>query len=258
MDDKQSFKKKVKHLKKHLIDKKSFTQSDVAEILVVKKSTVNWIMWNLQNQGYLQKVGKGLYTFQTVENQNIVQPILSQNAENILYILSETGYEFFITGLEVLSIFMQHIPESYPLQIFVNKYSLDEILELLRKENIHAIDYSKLRKFTEIEKFGVPDKLVLLSPTREFAFANTGIASFEKAFVDLYFDVTRKKYPLSLQELVRIYLNMKRRLNLDLKRLIKIASRRSIDYDIRYIVNHKRIQPHAYDFVKILDEREDI
>lgn len=51
---------------------------------------------------------------------------------------------------------------------------------------------------------------------------------------------------------------MKRRINLDPKRLIKIASRRSIDYDIRYIVDHEKIQSHAYDFVKLLEERETV
>lgn len=258
MENKQNFKKKVDRLKQHLFNKESFTQSDVAEILIVKKSTVNWILWNLQNQGYIQNIGKGLYTFHLRKNQNVVQPILSQHAENILYILSETGYEYFITGLEILSIFMQHVPENYPLHIFVNKYSLNDTVELLRRENIQAMDYSKIKKYTDLESFGVPDKIVLLSPTREYIYADVGIASFEKAFVDLYFDVTRKKYPLSLQELVRIYQNMKRRINLDPKRLIKIASRRSIDYDIRYIVDHEKIQSHAYDFVKLLEGRETV
>ncbi|MEA2014963.1 MAG: hypothetical protein U9N38_06650, partial [Thermodesulfobacteriota bacterium] len=87
-------------------------------------------------------------------------------------------------------------------------------------------------------------------------YSENGLASFEKAFVDLYYEVTRRKYPLSVQELVRIYINMKRRTSLNTNRLVKAASRRNIHYDIRYIVEHGAITEHAREFVKILKNRE--
>ena len=46
-------------------------------------------------------------------------------------------------------------------------------------------------------------------------------------------------YPLSIQELVRIYLNMRRRMSLNTNRMVKIASRRNIQQDIRHIVEHR-------------------
>jgi hypothetical protein len=98
-------------------------------------------------------------------------------------------------------------------------------------------------------------ELALLIPTQEFAYAANGLASVEKAFVDLYYEVSRRNYPLSIQELVRIYLNMRRRMFLNTNRMVKIASRRNIQQDIRYIVAHDAITDAAMEFVDHLRKR---
>ncbi|RHQ41053.1 hypothetical protein DWY47_16560 [Ruminococcus sp. AF25-23LB] len=58
---------------------------------------------------------------------------------------------------------------------------------------------------------------VILYTTEDFQYSSEGLASIEKAFVDLYFAITRNGYPLSLQELVRIYQNLSRLGNIDKK-----------------------------------------
>jgi len=98
-------------------------------------------------------------------------------------------------------------------------------------------------------------ELALLIPTQEFTYAANGLATVEKAFVDLYYEVSRRDYPLSIQELVRIYLNMRRRMSLNTNRMVKIASRRNIQQDIRYIVEHDAITDAAMEFVNNLRKR---
>lgn len=88
--------------------------------------------------------------------------------------------------------------------------------------------------------------------TDSFEYAENGLASIEKAFVDTYFSVTRNGYPLALQELVRIYENLTRIGNIDQRKTITIASKRSIQYDIRYIVESKYITAEAQQFVEIM------
>ena len=97
---------------------------------------------------------------------------------------------------------------------------------------------------------------VVLYMTENFDFAADGLALFEKAFVDLYFAVTRNGYPVALQELVRLYENLTRLGNIDKKKMISVAMKRGIQYDIRFIVESKFITEAAMKFVDILSRGE--
>lgn len=250
----KSLEKKAAIITDRLKDKEVFTVSDVESILEEKKSTIYWTLWNLSRNGYIYNIGKGLYSL--VKKEETVQPILSHLARKILNILEERGHEFFISGLDILSIFMEHIPETYPVLLFIDKYSIDEVYETLSKNNIDVIIHKKIRDYSTLRQISSINEITLLNSTTVFTYAQRGLASFEKAFVDLYYEVTRRRYPLSLQELVRIYLNMKRRISLNTNRLIKIASRRNIHYDIRYIVENDHITEKAVEFVKILKKQD--
>ena len=92
--------------------------------------------------------------------------------------------------------------------------------------------------------------------TESFDFAEDGLATIEKAFVDLFYAVTRNGYPVALQEMVRMYENLVRLGNIDKKMLITVAVRRGIQYDIRFIVESKFITEDAMKFVEILRRGE--
>ena len=97
---------------------------------------------------------------------------------------------------------------------------------------------------------------VVLYMTENFDFATNGLASIEKAFVDFYYAVTRNGYPVAIQELVRIYENLTRLGNIDKKKMISVAMKRGIQYDIRFIVESKFITEAAMKFVDILNKGE--
>lgn len=244
-----SLEEKFELLKERLADEDSFTVSAAGEILKEKKSTLYWTLWKLVENGHIRRIQRGVYTF---KDEVKVQPIFSSLGENVFRTILESGYNFFISGLDILSIFMEHIPESYPVLVFVGKNSVKEVSELLSEKGFDSIMYSDVKNYNEVRQLSSVAEVVLVNGTNEFRYSEEGVASFEKAFVDLYFEISRKKYPLSIQELGRIYLNMKRRIYLDKKRLIKIGSRRSIHSDIRYIVNNESISEYAHEFVRNL------
>jgi hypothetical protein len=245
---KRNINEKAEILKIRLKDADTFTVSDAASILDEEKKTIYWTLWKLCELGYFSRIGKGLYAFS--EKNEKVEPILSILGQKVRGILDESGYKFFISGLDVLSVFMEHIPESYPVLFFVERNGFNDILELLQDNGIDVIDMKNYPTISRIYEIKHP---VLLNPTNEFQYAEDSIASFEKAFVDTFYEVTRRKFPLPLQELARIFLNMKRRISLNTSRMIKIASRRSIQKDIRYIVENENISKAAYNFVEYLD-----
>ena len=95
---------------------------------------------------------------------------------------------------------------------------------------------------------------VLLIPTESFSFSQNNLATPEKAFLDLFYEITRDEYPLALQELVRMYQNLIRNGALDQKKLVKAAYIRNMEHDIRYIVENKYISDEAIQFVSMIKE----
>jgi hypothetical protein len=227
-------------LRQRFQDKPDFTISDAASVLQEKQSTLYWTLHKLTQVGYISRNGQGLYSFQNREAEPI-QPILSTLASRILDVLRETGHDFFISGLDILTGFVDHVPETYP--------------DILSRNNIDVVPYTNIKDYSAIRRMSSVGELALLIPTQEFAYAANGLATFEKAFVDLYYEVSRRNYPLSMQELVRIYRNMRRRMSLNTNRMVKIASRRNIQQDIRYIVEHAAITDAALEFVDNLRKR---
>ena len=124
-------------------------------------------------------------------------------------------------------------------------------------EGFEVIEPQYTKKMYEDAMFsGSHNMQVILYTTEDFQYSSEGLASIEKAFADLYFAITRNGYPLSLQELVRIYQNLSRLGNIDKKKLITVASRRNIQYDIRFIVENRFITDSAIEFGKILRREE--
>ena len=235
-------------------DKPDFTISDASSVLQEKQSTLYWTLYKLTHGGYISRIGQGLYSFQKRGTESI-QPILSTLASRILNVLGETGYDFFISGLDILTGFMDHVPETYPILLFAGKSDADEVADILSRNKIDVVPYTNIQDYSAIRRMSSVGELALLIPTQEFAYATNGLATFEKAFVDLYYEVSRRDYPLSIQELVRIYVNMRRRISLNTNRMVKIASRRNIQQDIRYIVEHDAITEAAVEFVNHLKKR---
>lgn len=249
-----SLEKKVELIRKNLSKKDSFTISDIEPVLDEKKSTLYWTVWNLSRKGYIHKIGKGLYSLQKKELK--LRPLVSPLATKVLHTLRESGYQFFISGLDILSIFMEHVPESFPVMLFVNKESIEDVQRMLSRNSIDSVIFTEAKNYQAIRQLSSVNEVVLIYHTNEFGYAENGIASFEKAFVDLYYEVTRRQYPLPIQELVRIYGSMRRRISLDTQRLIKVASRRHIHYDIRYIVERNLISEEAHVFASMLKKQE--
>lgn len=179
--------------------------------------------------------------------------ILSDAAAKISELLDETGFDYYISGLDVLQKYMQHVPEQYPCLLFIDKNTKEEITNVLAEHNMEVLMPTQIKEVYENHVLaGKGTQQVVLHQTENFDDAEENVASMEKAFVDLYYSVTRNGFPLPIQELVRIYENVVRLGIIDKKRMITISAKRSIQYDIRYIVKSKFITQEAQKFVEIL------
>lgn len=220
-----------------------------------KKNTLYWDIYKLVDAGYIKRVRHGVYRF----NENRLQPstLLSVTAKEIMSLLDETGFDYYISGIDILSKFLLHTPESYPVMVFVQSEAFDEVAGILQDNGFFISE--KANDFQKIEAIsGVKDsrKIVDLNKTNSFLYAKDNLAITEKAFLDLFFAITRKQYPFALQEMVRVYLNMVRNGAVDKKKLVKVSYARNMQYDIRFIVESKYISDSAFRFVSIMKEED--
>ena len=172
-------------------------------------------------------------------------------------ILDESGFEYFVSGLDVLQRFMQHVPEQYPMILFVEKTAHEEMVNYLLDGGFNVVKPSEIRQqYEDAVLSGSDKKQIVVYDTENFDYETDGIATIEKAFVDLYFSITRNGYPLSLQELVRVYQNLVRLGNIDKKKMITVSTKRNLQSDIRLIVETPYITDAAMQFAAILRKEE--
>jgi hypothetical protein len=247
---KSALEKKFDIIKNAFEGKSFFKVEDALNVLKSKKATLYWDLYNMVEHGYLIRLSKGKYTL----NYNAMddKPLTSLLANKISNILQETGFQYYISGIDILLKHMQHVPDSYPLMLFADKYSREEIENVLLKNNIQVISPNELKTRDTVIKLNKLNDIVILYETSKFEYASEGFASNEKAFVDLYYEVTRQEFPLPLQELARIYLHMVLRGVIDKKKLIQAAYDRNTHYDIRFIVESKYINEAAFKFVDMI------
>lgn len=80
----------------------------------------------------LKRIRNGVYTLNEVKGKSAVY--LSKTAKMVGEILDAEGYDYYISGVDVVVKFMQHVPEEYPIMLFVEKNTETDVTRLL-KEN---------------------------------------------------------------------------------------------------------------------------
>ncbi len=216
----------------------------------LKKASLYWALSKLVENGYLKRVRNGIYAINEYKGKKAV--FLSETAEKVQSLLDESGFVYYISGIDVIAKFLHHIPMQYPIIVFVEKAAFEKVGELLNTDDIISVKADKIMEEYERNWISGGKDIVVLNQTDSFAYQEQGIAIIEKAFLDLYYEVTRNKYPLALQELVRTYQNMVRTGALDKKKLTKISYVRNMQYDIRFITESKFITEEAFSFVDLL------
>lgn len=228
-----------------------FVIQDVIELFPDKtKQSVYWDLSKLTESGYLTRVRNGIYMISNARKTG--NTLVSSNAKKIIALLQETGFDFYISGIDVLSQYLHHVPENYPTMLFLEKAATEEIKQFLFDNQYTVVDTFKTDSSFDMADVLRREKSIVIKPTDSFAYAQNNLAAAEKAFIDLFYEITRENFPFALQELVRVYQNMIRNGAIDPKRLVKISYVRNLQYDIRYIVESKYISEEAKQFVSIL------
>lgn len=256
MEKLSALEKKYIAIKENLKEQATFYMEDVQAIFPdMKSSSIYWNLSKLVEAGYLKRVRTGVYAFNEWKGKTKIA--LTDDIKKVQDILDESGFEYFVSGLDVLQRFMQHVPEQYPMILFIEKAAHEEMVNYLLDGGFNVVKPSEIRQqYEDVVLSGNDKKQIVVYDTENFDYETDGIATIEKAFVDLYFSITRNGYPLSLQELVRVYQNLVRLGNIDKKKMIAVSTKRNLQSDIRLIVETPYITDAAMQFAAILRKEE--
>ncbi len=204
------------------------------------------VLHGLVKDGLLIKLGRGIYVI--VENRvaqreaigfsdRVTVTFTSGVLIRAEQLLKEKGVEFMITGPSALSGFHHLLPRRLIHLIYVIDGAGEFATDILRKDNIQTLLNPK-RGEVETALESLPERDVFI--IREFANLEgnvNGRALIERAIVDVYFEVTRRRIPFSELEVGRIIANIFRTEKIDISRLLTFASRRGIRREFESVVS---------------------
>lgn len=236
-------------IKQNFKDRSSFNVKEVRGLFLdVKPKTVSWFLYKMVQNKKINKVGYNEYTFLEKNNLALGFEYISERGKKIYELLQELGYEYYISGIDALSGELLHMPETYPIIVIVEEDGINEVKEYLEDDSYTVL--TEQNKEIMKEQFLKKHTGVIVLSGRNFDLSYEGVAKKEKAFVDLYYAVTRLDYTFSVQELYRVYESMTRKKNITNTEFKKASVDRKIRNEIEYILNLKKMPQYAKEFIK--------
>lgn len=215
----------------------------------INRKTISWRLHSLVQQGKLYKTGHGVYSKDKNNEANLAAgyEYLQRKSKKIYDILTEYGYEFYITGVDSLIGEILHMPENYPILVIIEEPGMKEIQELLSERDMIV--------FTEkdraiLEKAFIRNKAdVILLRGKDFSLAKDNISTKEKGFIDLYYAVTRMEYGVSVQELSRIYQSLQRNNSITMAKIKAAAKDRGLVVEINWLIELNKASEKTLEFM---------
>lgn len=237
-DNKAKFEREIL-LKIKKIDRDPFSINDL-RFSNIDLNSINLYrnLRELVKRGKIQRIGQGLYSIKESKQPPTIK--LSRSMEDIRRLLSDNGISFSITGLDVLQDFINLIPKRSLHLIYVIRGSGEWAKGLIEERFNKMCLFNPSKRDIRNYFIHYNSDLIILREVGESAieYQKDGIATIEKALVDIYFEVTRKRIPLELPELANILKNSIMTVKIDYKKLLRAASRRYVESDFLIILQH--------------------
>ncbi len=245
-DDLKQFYKKIDDLFDQTIE------VDIKQIYKMfpktNQNTISWRIYNLCKQGKLYKTGHGLYSLSKMDSHLAIgYEYMQKKAQDIYDIVMEYGYKFYISGLDALVGEVLHVPEQFPVILEIEDDGISEISEVLNAREFLAIKVSEKELLSNLTLKSKID--VILIPSKKFTLSYENIAIKEKAFVDLYYAVTRVNYGFSIQELSRIYENLNRNKMISIAKIKEAAKVVGVTGEIGWLLDVNKMLPKVKEFM---------
>jgi len=216
----------------------SFYAADAVDLLErevgYRSGTTYRLLKELAESGKLIKIGYGIYRSGKPKEGWVISSSLPSSMEKAKNLLLERGVEFMITGPSVLVKYMHLLPRRMIHLIYTLKGAGEHVAEILGAE-FEVLVNPKEEEVKVAFDIAKGDLVVVREFSNIFG-GKEGVASVERALVDLYFESTRRRIPFPADETGRIILSALRNTKIDFAKLNKSASRRGVEGEFRAII----------------------
>ena len=162
--------------------------------------TVSWHLFDCIKQGIVDRSSHGLYVLSS-SLPEIKERLanISSYSQEIYDFMCSSGFDFYLSGMDCLNGLGVWTQGSLPVIICTRKADVKDVqLELMRHYDLTLIE-SETSMLADEKARGLIRSIILSS--NDFTLQKGHFAFVEKAFVDLYYAVTRMEYPLPIEEL---------------------------------------------------------
>lgn len=243
---KQSDALNINEFREYFGNVESFTNNDIFKFYrksepEIKPSTVNWRIYELNQQNVIHRIGRGLYQ---MGSSNEFMPIASKKLLNINRTLKKNfPFGLFCSwNTSIVTQFQQHISNSNFFIIETEKDISSSIFEFLNFEFRNYRVIYKPNEFTmENYAFGfnnviIVKDLITEAPIQTVQGYNS--ITIEKLLVDLFVDKTIFQMYQG-NELKHIFKNAFEKYTVNINKLLRYANRRGAKKEIEDYVNLK-------------------
>jgi hypothetical protein len=231
------------------LPRRAFSVEEAEAVLGLSKRTVSLILKGLTDQGRLARTGRGTYT-RLPKPTPILDPNRLPSASRTLHkALTTEGIQFALSCLDILAGYTHLALRQYPHFSWVASGSEDWASEAVERAGFIPIREPKRSQLPlALDLAGDRNPLILRKTSIFYATAN-GLASVERALVDLHYEVTRERYPLDGAELLRVYYYALTSASPDFPKMLRYAGLRRLRQEIEWVLWQFRESidiPHGY------------
>lgn len=218
------------------LGERGFTVADAEKILGLSKRSVSLILSELVNEGAISRTGRGIYSFADKPTTLVSVETLAKNSKELYRALESEGVEFALSCLDILEAYTHLMLRQYPHFCWVLRGSEDWAMEAIEKAGFAPIRDPNSDQLSIGLGLAPVNRLTVIRKTTIFYAANNGLASVERALVDLYYEVTRERYPLDTAELIRIWYSALTTVSLEFPKMLRYAGLRRFRSEIEWIL----------------------
>ena len=210
---------------------KEFTINDLLNRMPYKRSKIYRMLGELIKSKKVARLSRGIYKLSKARSSKIPDEIsiLSNKLKE------KITRKFKFTGLSVLLPFVHHTPYSIVYMIYVEKGSADDFKEKIcrLKPDFTILINPKKDDILLLINEANKNKILVIKENAFFHGKEYGIAYYDSAFVDLYFEVTRDKIPFMKSDLKEILITLVSNDLINYSRLMRYAHERKLIIEIK-------------------------
>lgn len=221
---------------KQNIGEGGFTVADAEKILDLSKRSVSLILGELAEEGLVVRTGRGTYAFDEKPIPSVVPETLPEESRRLYSAFADTGIQFALSCLDILLDYTHLMLRRYPHFSWVQSGSEDWTMEVVEGAGFVPLRNPNQDQLNTALELMPANELAVIRGTTIFYAAKDGLASIERALADLYYEVTRKRYPLDGAELLWIYYNVLTSTSVQYPRMLRYAGLRRFRDEIEWVL----------------------